>query len=58
MHLFSKFKKIRADRGIMINDFELLMYTGKILYDIEHTDNFKKINEVNNPSIYTRIFGT
>ena len=42
----------------MINDFELLMYTGKILYDIEHTDNFKKINEVNNPSIYTRIFGT
>ncbi len=58
MHLFSKFKKIRADRGIMINDFELLMYTGKILYDIEHTDNFKKINEVNDPSIYTRIFGT
>jgi len=58
MHLFSKFKKIRADRGIMINDFDLLMYTGKILYDIGHTDNFKKINEINNPSIYKRIFGS
>jgi len=58
MHLFSKFKKIRQDRGIMINDFELLMYTGKILYDIKYTDNFKKINEINDPSIYTRIFGT
>jgi len=57
MYLFSKFKKIRADRGIMINDFELLMYTGNILYDIEHSSNFKKIDEINNPSIYRRIFG-
>lgn len=58
MYLFSKFKKLRSDRGIMVNDFEILTYTGKILYDIEKTDNFKKINEINNPSIYTRIFGT
>jgi hypothetical protein len=58
MFLFSKLKKMRNDRGIMVNDFELLTYTGKILLDIKHTKNFKKINEVNNPSIYTRIFGT
>jgi hypothetical protein len=58
IYLFSKFKKLRSDRGIMINDFELLMYTGKILYDIKHTDNLKKINKINNPSIYTKIFGT
>ena len=41
----------------MINDFELLIYTGKILLDIEKTTNLKKNNEVSNPSIYTRIFG-
>lgn len=56
--LFSKFKKIRSDRGIMVNDFELLVYTGKILLDIKNTKNFKKINEINDPSIYTRIFGS
>ena len=56
-YLFSKFKKLRSDRHIMINDFELLIYTGKILLDIEKTTNLKKTNEVSNPSIYTRIFG-
>tara|TARA_Y100000389_G_scaffold71024_1_gene67719 strand:- start:29 stop:1546 length:1518 start_codon:yes stop_codon:yes gene_type:complete len=58
MYLFTKFKKIRSDRGIMVNDFELLLYTGKILLDIKNTNNFKKINEINDPSIYTRIFGS
>ena len=42
----------------MVNDFELLVYTGKILLDIKNTKNFKKINEINDPSIYTRIFGS
>jgi len=57
-YLFSKFKKIRKDRGIMVNDFELIIYTSKILLDIKNSKNFKKINKINNPSFYTRIFGS
>jgi hypothetical protein len=39
----------------MVNDFELLMYTGKILLDVKHTENFDKINELNDPSIFSKI---
>lgn len=54
-YLLNKFRKIRSDRGIMVNDFELLMYTGKILLDVKHTENFDKINELNDPSIFSKI---
>tara|TARA_B110000977_G_scaffold117860_1_gene152118 strand:- start:2436 stop:3908 length:1473 start_codon:yes stop_codon:yes gene_type:complete len=57
LYLFSRFKKFRAERGININDFELFVYTTKILMDVKRSKNFKKIEQINNPSIYKRIFG-
>ena len=57
LYLFSKFKKFRAERGVNINDFELFVYTTRIIMDIQRSDNFNRINEINNPSIFTQIFG-
>jgi len=55
-YLLKRFKKIRTDLGIMVSDFQLVIYTGKILMDIERSDNFNAINQFNNPSLLNRIF--
>jgi len=55
-YLLKRFKKIRTDLGVMVSDFQLVIYTGKILMDIERSDNFNAINQFNNPSLLNRIF--